>query len=164
MATSATWTRRRQWFVAVSAAAAVAAGASSVTSWSSVLDDRRDAEDRDAVLQVSQEFGAAVVNVSSADIENDLSLIRGFTTGDLADSLKAGASDQAAVLKQLEVVEKGTVSEAGVRSIDGEKASALVSLRTTQSGTKKTTLGYRMRVELLKRGDTWKVSAVEFVS
>jgi Mce-associated membrane protein len=162
-----TWrpTPRLLWIVtAVLLLAAVAVTATlGRTAWQ----QRREADNRAAALAAGRQIAVNFVTMNATTFDADTQRV-------LDDSTGAFRKEYASTLAQLKpvVTANKTVStveraEASLVSGDDDSAKVIVGVvaptsnASTPKAEKKT---YRLRLDLVKVGDAWKVSTLDFVS
>ncbi|KRF48673.1 hypothetical protein ASH01_03035 [Terrabacter sp. Soil811] len=162
-----TWrpTPRLLWIVtAVLLLAAVAVAATlGRTAWQ----QQRDADNRAAALAAGRQIAVNFVTMNATTFDADTQRV-------LDDSTGAFRKEYASTLAQLKpvVTANKTVStveraEASLVSGDDDSAKVIVGVvaptsnASTPKAEKKT---YRLRLDLVKVGDAWKVSTLDFVS
>lgn len=129
--------------------------------------DQRAADDRAAALAAGRQIAVNFVTVSAASFDADTKRVLDEATGSFR-------KEYAATLAQLEPVvtanrtdSRVERAEAALVSADADSAKVIVGIvaPTTNSASptpeKKT---YRLRLDLVKVGDAWKVSTLDFVS
>ncbi len=130
--------------------------------YSAVQEQRQDAR----FLEVGKQAAVKLTSISHADADDDVKRILESATGSFADDFRTRSQAFVAMVKHVQSTTVGTVAEAGLEQVEGNKARILVAVSV------KTTLGndveqptrlWRMRIEMQKIGDQTKVSNVEFV-
>jgi Mce-associated membrane protein len=117
-------------------------------------------------LQVARQ---GAVNLSTIDYQHadtDVQRILDSATGRFHDEFAERAKPFVEVVKQTKSTSNGTVAEAGLESVAGDEAQALVAVSVTSSvagGPQQPPKSWRMRLTLQKSGNDVKVSNVEFV-
>ncbi len=162
-----TWrpTSRVLWTVA--ALLLLAAVAVSATLGRTVWQQQRDADNRAAALAAGRQIAVNFVTMNATSFDADTQRVLDESTG-------AFRKEYAATLAQLKpvVTANKTVStveraEASLVSGDDDSAKVIVGVvaptsnASTPKPEKKT---YRLRLDLVKVGDAWKVSSLDFVS
>ncbi|MEW1955533.1 hypothetical protein [Terrabacter sp. NPDC080008] len=156
---------RLLWILA--ALLVVAAAAVTATAGRSAWQQQRDEDARAAALAAGRQIAVNFVTMSASTFDADTKRVLDESTGTFA-------TEYASTLKQLKpvVTANKTVStveraEAALVSGDQDSAKVIVGViaPTTNASTpqpeKKT---YRLRLDLVKVGDAWKVSTLDFVS
>ncbi len=109
-------------------------------------------------------------NLTSIDYQHadaDVQRILDAASGPFYDDFKARSGPFIDVVKKVKSTSVGTVSEAGLESLNGQEGRVLVAVtvKTTNAGTQQEQPRYwRMRLTVTKHGDEAKVSQVEFVA
>ena len=162
-----TWrpTPRLLWILA--AVLLLAAVAVTATLGRSVWQQQRDADNRAAALAAGRQIAVNFVTMNAASFDADTKRVLDESTG-------AFQKEYASTLAQLKpvVTANKTVStveraEASLVSSDDDSAKVIVGIvaptsnASTPQADKKT---YRLRLDLVKVGDAWKVSTLDFVS
>ena len=162
-----TWrpTPRLLWILA--AVLLLAAVAVTATLGRSVWQQQRDADNRAAALAAGRQIAVNFVTMNAASFDADTKRVLDESTG-------AFQKEYASTLAQLKpvVTANKTVStveraEASLVSSDADSAKVIVGIvaptsnASTRQAEKKT---YRLRLDLVKVGDAWKVSTLDFVS
>ena len=127
----------------------------------------------DAVAQQRAEFVQAArqgaVNLTTIDWQNaeaDVQRVLDSATGEFYDDFAGRSQPFVDVVKQVQSKSEGSVTMAGLESVDGDKAQVLVamSVKTTNNGVPEAEpRAWRMRIDVQKVGVDVKMSNVEFV-
>ena len=124
------------------------------------------AHQRDLFLSVGRQAAINLTTIGYAQAEADVARILDSTTGTFHDDFQHRSQPFIDVVKRAESTSQGSVTAAGLESIDGDRAQVIVavSVKTTNAGVpEQQPLGWRMRLDVQKVGDTAKVSDVQFV-
>lgn len=154
--------------VTVLAVLALVAAVVVLATTAPVVLDRRAADDRRG--QVLQEAKQHAVNFTTLDyrtFDDDVELVLDGATGDFREQFGSGVDDVRDLVTQNESVSSGTVSEAGLVSVDDDSARVLVVADTEVSNLSSpdpTPRHYRIQMDLTRTGDRWLVSDLTFVS
>jgi Mce-associated membrane protein len=131
------------------------------------LNDANAAEDsREAALQVARQVAVDLTTVSKDTAQQDVNRLMDMATGSFKDQFAQQADVFRKVVQQASVTSKGTVTEAGVSSVDGDTVTVLAAVSATvqnadaPGGEQRQ---YRMKMQLQHDGDRWLVSDLEFV-
>jgi Mce-associated membrane protein len=143
--------------------AAVALAATSLvrTSDAGAREDRRE-----AVLAAARQ---AAVNFTTLDyraLDRDLGRVLRGSTGDFRTEFEAGTDDLSALVTQNEAVSEGEVLEAGIVTDDADSARVLVVADATVTNAAEPEpqkKHYRMQLDLVRQGERWLVSDLQFV-
>jgi Mce-associated membrane protein len=90
-----------------------------------------------------------------------------ISTGQFHDDFANRAETFKQVVRDAHSVSEGTVSGAGLETLDGDRARVLIAItvKTTNANEpQQEPRHWRMRIDIEKTGDTYKASNVEFVS
>ncbi|MGB3331998.1 MAG: mammalian cell entry protein [Mycobacterium sp.] len=123
-------------------------------------------EQRESYVQVARQAAINLTTISYAQADTDVQRIIDSTTGAFRDDFGQRSRPFVDVVKQAQSESEGTVTEAGLESVDGDQADVLlaVSVRTTIAGTvQPEPRHWRMRISLQHTGDGPKVSNIGFV-
>ena len=118
------------------------------------------------MLQVGRQ---GAVNLTTIDYEHadaDVKRILGSATGQFYEEFSTRSAPFIEVLTKTQSKSVGTVTEAGIESVEGQEGQILVAVSVTTSnrGTPDDQPRYwRMRLTVTKQGADAKVSKVEFV-
>lgn len=139
------------------------------TSWAAVtwLGDRAETERTTAALDAARNAGAVLTTIDQATAEQDIQAVVDASTGEFGDLFRSNTEAYVGVVRDGEVSSTGKVEEAGLQSIEGDTAKALVAVSSTVKN-KAVPEGepryYRMLIQLQHQDDgRWLVSQVEFV-
>ncbi len=157
-------TPRGLWaLAALVLAAALAVGATlGREAWGAHQAEQARAEAVAAARQLAVNF----VTVDYRQVDQDVARVRAGATGTFLQSYSSSAEDLKKVLVQNKTVSRAERTEAALVSGDRDSAVVLVGVvaptqnTSVPDGEKKT---YRMRLELRKASDAWKVENLEFV-
>lgn len=143
--------------------AALAVGATlGRQAWTAHQDQQARAEAVAAAKQLAINF----VTVDYQHVDDDIARVRSGATGTFLQSYSSSVADLKKVLVQNKTVSRAERTEAALVSGDRDSAVVLVGVvaptqnTSVPDGEKKT---YRMRLELRKASDAWKVENLEFV-
>ncbi|MGB3474710.1 MAG: mammalian cell entry protein [Mycobacterium sp.] len=123
-------------------------------------------EQRESYVQVARQAAINLTTISYAQADADVQRIVDSTTGAFRDDFSQRSRPFVDVVKQAHSESEGTVTEAGLESVDGDRADVLlaVSVRTTIAGeVQPEPRHWRMRISLQRTGDGPKVSNIAFV-
>ena len=129
--------------------------------------DHRAADERAAALAAGRQIAVNFVTVSAATFDADTKRVLDESTGTFRAEYAATLARLRPVVTANKTVSRVERAEAALVSAQGDSARVIVGVvaPTTNSATptpeKKT---YRLRLDLVKRGDDWKVSSLDFVS
>lgn len=117
-------------------------------------------------LQVARQGALNLTTIDHADVEADIQRILGSATGIFYEDFQQRAPAFIQVVKQAQSKTVGTITEAGLESVAGASAQALVavSVQTSNAGAaEQQPRNWRMRIEVQKVDGALKVSNVGFV-
>jgi Mce-associated membrane protein len=117
-------------------------------------------------LQVARQGALNLTTIDHADVDADIQRILDSATGTFYDDFQQRAPTFVEVVKQARSKTAGTITEAGLESVAGDSAQALVavSVETSNAGADdQQPRNWRMRIAVQKIGDELKVSNVGFV-
>ena len=145
---------------------AVAAVALAATSYarSSSASDRADR--REAVLDSARQQAVNFTTLDYQHLDRDLGRVLRGSTGDFRTQFRTGTKDLSTLVTQNKAVSRGEVLDAGLVSSDDDSARVLVvadSTVTNAADTKPQKRHYRMQLDLVRHGDRWLVSDLQFV-
>jgi Mce-associated membrane protein len=124
------------------------------------------AQQREVFLQAGRRAAIDLTTISYSRAEADVARILDSATGSFHDDFQKRSHPFIDVVKKAQSDSQGSVTAAGVESVEGDKASVIVavSVKTSNAGLpEQQPRGWRMRLNVEKVGDTAKVSDVAFV-
>lgn len=124
------------------------------------------AQQREVFLQAARQGALNLTTISYTEVDADIQRILDLSMGGFYDDFKKRSQPFVEVVKQAQSRSEGTITEAGLESMQGESAQALVAVtvRTSNAGAaEQQPRAWRMRINVQKVGETAKVSNVEFV-
>lgn len=122
--------------------------------------------ERNVFLDVAKQGALNLTTIGHDDAEADVQRILDSATGEFLNEFGQNAKPFVDVVKKTESSSQGTVSEAGLESITGDEAQAIVvvSVKTTTLAAPEQPLrSWRMRLSVQRSGDDFKISKVGFV-
>lgn len=117
-------------------------------------------------LKAGKAAAVKLTTISYTNADADVKRILDSATGQFSDDFRTRSQPFVNMVKRVQSTTVGTVAQAGLESVEGDKARVLVAVEV------RTTLGtggdqpvhvWRMRIEVQQVGDEPKVSNVEFV-
>lgn len=124
-------------------------------------------QQRQLFLQAGRQGALDLTTIRYTDVDADIQRVLDGSTGKFYDEFKARTADFAAAVRQAQSSSTGTVSEAGIETMDGNTARVLVStgVRTAVAQAPEQEPRYwRMRLTVTRVDQELpKVSDVEFV-
>jgi Mce-associated membrane protein len=124
------------------------------------------AQQREVFLQAARQGALNLTTINYTEVDVDIQRILDSSTGGFYDDFKKRSQPFVEVVKQAQSKSTGTITEAGLESMQGDSAQALVAVTVTTSNAGAADpqpRAWRMRINVQKVGDTAKVSNVEFV-
>ena len=118
------------------------------------------------LIQTARQTALNLTTISHTSAEHDVARILDSTTGTFHDDFQGRSQQFIAVVKQAQSDTVGTVTAAGIESLDGNTAHVLVavSVKTSNAGAaEQQPRLWRMRIDVDKAGPDDKVSNVQFV-
>jgi len=123
-------------------------------------------QERELYLQVARQGALNLTTIDHQHAEADIQRILDSATGQFYDDFAARSQPFVEVVKQAQSKSVGTIAEAGLESVTGNEAQAIVavSVNTSNAGApEQQPRAWRMRLTVQKVGDDVKVSNVGFV-
>lgn len=145
---------------------AVAAAALAATSLSRVSAATDRADRRESVLDSARQQAVNFTTLDYQHLDRDLGRVLRGSTGDFRKQFEAGTKDLSTLVTQNKAVSRGEVLDAGLVSSDDDSARVLVvadSTVTNAADPKPQKRHYRMQLDLVRHGDRWLVSDLQFV-
>lgn len=127
---------------------------------------RQDAHLRALLVQVAKQGAVNLTTIDYQHVESDVQRILDSATGPFRDDFQNRSAPFIDVVKQAKSRSVGTVTGAGLESLDGHQGQVLVSVtvNTTSNGVPEEQPRYwRMRITAAQLDGGAKVSNVEFV-
>ena len=127
---------------------------------------KQQQQQRQLLLQVGRQGAVNLTTIDYEHADSDVKRILDSATGQFYDEFNTRSAPFIEVVKKSQSKSVGTVTEAGVESIEGNEGQVLVSVsvKTTNRGTVDDQPRYwRMRLTVAREGADAKVSKVEFV-
>ena len=131
----------------------------------------RSIEGRDDARQAATEAASAevvgLISISSTTSDADITTLLDGATAEFLDELESQVERLRSELDENEVEAEGSIDSAAVSRFDDETATVIVAASGTVDN-KQTTApeprSYRLEVMLVRDGDDWLVSGLEFVA
>jgi Mce-associated membrane protein len=130
------------------------------------LEDRAQDDRRQDAVRYAKQMALNITSISAEDIDNDIAQVLDGATGEFEEDFASRTENLRDVLSANAVSSEGRVLEAALVRADEESATALVVVDTTVRNTANPDGGfrpYRMKLELVREGDRWLTSLLEFV-
>ncbi|MDT5303910.1 MAG: Mce-associated rane protein, partial [Mycobacterium sp.] len=152
--------------MAASAVVVVVLGGLTAFEWFGAHQSAVAAHQREVFLQAGRQAAIDLTTISYSQADADVARILDSATGTFHDDFQKRSQPFIDVVKKAQSDSQGSVTSAGVESVEGDKASVIVavSVKTSNAGVPdQQPRGWRMRLNVQKVGDTAKVSDVAFV-
>ncbi|BBY35219.1 hypothetical protein BST33_01605 [Mycolicibacter minnesotensis] len=123
-------------------------------------------QQREQFVQVARQAAVNLTTISYAQADADVQRIIEATTGEFRNDFTLRSRPFVDVVQQAHSESEGTVTEAGLESVDGDRAEVLlaVAVRTTMAGNVvPEPRRWRMRISLQRTDDGPKVSNIVFI-
>ncbi|MHA7662715.1 mammalian cell entry protein [Mycolicibacterium sp. HS_4_1] len=118
-------------------------------------------------IEVGKQAALNLTTISYRDVDAQVQRILASSTGSFHDDFQQRATPFVDVVKKAQSQSIGTVTAAGLESVDGDQARVLVAVSVTTTigtGPQQDPRGWRMRIDVTRDGQEGiKVSNVEFV-
>ena len=119
------------------------------------------------VLAAARQEVEAFVNIDYTKAQESIDAVAAGATGDFAKQYDTSTKDVAKTLTRARSVMEGKVLWAGIVDSDKDSASVIVATSGTvanaSTANKPVARQLRLKVDLVREGDAWKTSNVEFV-
>lgn len=118
------------------------------------------------LVQVGKQGAVNLTTIDYQNAEADVQRILDSSTGQFRDEFDQRAKAFIEVVKKAQSTSTGTVTEAGLESVDGQEGRVLVAVtvKTVNRGVPDEQSRYwRMRMTVTKEGESAKVARVDFV-
>jgi Mce-associated membrane protein len=130
-------------------------------------DESHQREQQRAMFLAAARQGALnLTTISYTEVDADIKRILDSATGTFHDDFEKRSQPFVEVVKRAQSKSQGTITEAGLESMQGDNAHALVAVTVTTSNAgaaQQEPRSWRMRIDVEKVGDMAKLSNVEFV-
>ena len=123
-------------------------------------------QQRELFLQVGRQGALNLTTISYTEVDVDVRRILDSATGTFYDDFQRRSQPFIDVVKQAQSKSVGTITAAGLESVDGDRAQVLVAVHVTTSNVgaaEQQPRAWRMRIDVQKVGGGAKISNVEFV-
>jgi len=160
--------RRHTLRLALSAALLIVVALSAVVGWLGLRahESHQRAEERAMYLAVARQGALNLTTISYTEVDADIKRILDSATGAFYDDFQKRSQPFVELVKQAQSKSQGTITQAGLESVQGDNAQALVAVSVTSSNAgaaEQQPRAWRMRISVQKVGDKAKVSDVKFV-
>ena len=125
-----------------------------------------DRHDQALFLQAGRQAALNLTTINYTHVAADVQRILDSSTGTFHDDFRNRMQPFVDAVKQAQSSTEGSITEAGLESIQGDTAQVLVSVlvKTTNAGAAQPQpRAWRMRIDVQKLGDSAKISNVQFV-
>jgi serine/threonine protein kinase len=120
-----------------------------------------------AYVDHAKQFTVDMTSLSYQDPDSGVQRVLDESTGQFHDDFASRSSDFKQTIIQSKAVTQGTITGAGLESINGTTAEVLITATskiTNNNGAADEPRTWRLRVQVEKIGDAYKTSKVDFVS
>jgi Mce-associated membrane protein len=172
------WTSELRWALVAGLVAVIALGG--LAGWLGVQAHRTEQakQTNELYLQVARQGALNLTTIDFQEADTDIQRILDSATGEFYEEFAQRSAPFVEVVKQTQSKTAGTVTEAGLESVDGDKAQAIVAVNVTTSSNApgpNNAAGpngaaapqepriWRMRLTMQKVGQDVKISNVSFV-
>ena len=117
-------------------------------------------------MQAGRDGALALTSIDYERVDEDVQRILDSSTGLFRDDFAVRADSFKAAARQAQSKSVGTVTEAGVETVDGDQGRILVTLvvmTSNRGAPEQQPKVWRTRVSVVKESDAYKVAAVEFL-
>lgn len=156
--------RKRPWIVL---GALVLLLATTITSGLFWLSGKSAQADRAAALVAAESATTALTSINFDTADQDIQRVIQAGTGEFGGLFQQNVESYVQMVKDSQVTSTGKVTSAALTSADANAAQALVAVSGTvknASTPQEQQRLYRMRIDMVKEGDRWLVSKLEFVA
>lgn len=129
-------------------------------------DGRKEAQQRAEFLAAGKQAALNLTTINHADADADIQRILESATGTFYDEFQSNAQEFVGVLSEAQAKTEGSVTAAGLESVDGDTARVLVTASvdtTTAAGPEQAPRSWRMRITVQDTEGGMKVANVGFV-
>jgi Mce-associated membrane protein len=160
--------RHQHLWLSVTTALLIVAALGALAGWLGFRADEshQRALQREVFLQAARQGALNLTTISYTEVDTDIKRILDSSTGAFYDDFQKRSQPFVDVVKQARSKSQGTITAAGLESVQGDTAQALVGVAVTTSNagvSEQQPRAWRMRISVQKIGDAAKVSNVEFV-
>lgn len=124
------------------------------------------AQQREVFLQAGRQAAINLTTINYTRADADVARILDSATGTFHDDFQQRSAPFIDVVKKAQSVTEGSVTSAGLESVESDRASVIVAVavKTTNAGVpEQQPRGWRMRLNVEMVGDAAKISDVQFV-
>lgn len=154
--------------VAIAVGVAIVVALSGVAGWLGyrVVTEQRTQATHDEMVAAARQGAVNLTSIDYATADADIERILDGATGTFHDDFQQRSQPFVDVVKQAQSKSEGTVTSAGLESSDGDRGQVLVavSVKTSNLGAaEQEPRAWRMRIDVQKVDDEYKVANVSFV-
>jgi Mce-associated membrane protein len=123
-------------------------------------------QQRAMFLAAARQGALNLTTISYTEVDADIKRILDSATGTFHDDFQKRSQPFVDVVKQSQSKSQGTITEAGLESMQGDNARALVAVTVVTSNAgaaQQEPRSWRMRIDVQKVAEGAKVSNVEFI-
>lgn len=127
---------------------------------------KREAQaQRNLFIQTARQGAVNLTTISYTEIDADVQRILDSATGTFRDDFQQRSRPFIEVVKAAQSQSEGTITEAGLESVQGDSARVLVAVavKSRTAAGEQSPREWRMRIDVQAVGDGAKVSSVVFV-
>lgn len=157
-------TGKRPWIVLAVLALLLATTIGSGVLW---LSGRSAEAERAAALQAARSAAVALSSINFDTADRDVQRVIDAGTGEFGELFRNNLKSYVKMVRDSHVTSTGEVTAAALSEADADTARALVAVRSdvkNASSPKGQQRQYRMKLDMVKEGDRWLVSKLEFVA
>jgi Mce-associated membrane protein len=143
----------------------VALGAVLGWLWFRLDESRRDQQHHAVLVEAARQGALNLTTIDYANVDADVQRILDSATGEFRQDFDQRSQPFIDVVRQAKSKTEGTVTAAGLESIDGDHARVLVavSVKTIGDEAEPEPRRWRLRLDVQLDGEQVKVSNVQFV-
>lgn len=127
----------------------------------------RSAEaDRSAAVEAASSASVALTSINFGTADQDIKRVIDAGTGEFGDLFRQNLDPYVQMVRDSKVTSRGEVASAAVSRSDAGSAQVLVAMRSSvqnASSPQEQQRLYRMKLDMVKEGDRWLVSKLEFI-
>jgi Mce-associated membrane protein len=155
------------WAAIVAGVVAVALVAGLVLTSLQILHDNSVSSSRTSALAAARTYAAELASYNYQSLSTDFGLVERHSTPAFRKSFVQSSDSLSKVLVQYHATAKATVAAAGLSSLSGDTAEALVFVNQTVTNTEQksgpTTDASRVQIQLVRSGGTWLIDHVNLL-
>lgn len=133
--------------------------------WFRLDDARRDQQYHAVLVEAARQGALNLTTIDYANVDADVQRILDSATGEFRQDFDQRSQPFIDVVRQAQSKTEGTVTAAGLESIEGDRGRVLVavSVKTISGEADAEPRRWRLRIDVQMDGDQVKVSNVQFV-